>query len=66
MGLADGEHAQPAAAVVKVADFGDRFWVDQILDQRTDSFVELGATYHRPSPAATWSPAAFHGPSSCR
>lgn len=28
--------------VIQVPDFGDRFWVYQIVDLRTDSFVELG------------------------
>lgn len=28
--------------VVQVPDFGDRFWVYQIVDLRTDSFVQLG------------------------
>jgi hypothetical protein len=32
-------------AVVQVPDFGDRFWVYQIVDQRTDSFAELGKMY---------------------
>lgn len=31
--------------VVQVPDFGDRFWVYQIVDARTDSFVQLGAMY---------------------
>jgi hypothetical protein len=31
--------------VVQVADFGDRFWVYQIVDLRTDSFVQLGKMY---------------------
>jgi hypothetical protein len=31
--------------VVQVPDFGDRFWVYQVVDQRTDSFVRLGAMY---------------------
>ncbi|CCH78532.1 hypothetical protein BN12_30058 [Nostocoides japonicum T1-X7] len=36
-------HAGPS--VVQVPDFGDRFWVYQVVDQRTDSFVRLGAMY---------------------
>ncbi|RUM23340.1 DUF1254 domain-containing protein [Rhizobium vallis] len=28
--------------VIQVPDFGDRFWVYQIVDLRTDSFVKLG------------------------
>jgi hypothetical protein len=32
--------------VVQVPDFGDRFWVYQIVDLRTDSFVHLGKMYN--------------------
>jgi hypothetical protein len=28
--------------VIQVPDFGDRFWVYQIVDQRTDSFAQIG------------------------
>jgi hypothetical protein len=31
--------------VVQVPDFGDRFWVYQIVDLRSDSFVQLGKMY---------------------
>jgi hypothetical protein len=31
--------------VVQVPDFGDRFWVYQIVDQRTDSFASIGKMY---------------------
>jgi len=31
--------------VVQVPDFGDRFWVYQIVDCRSDSFVQLGKMY---------------------
>lgn len=31
--------------VIQVPDFHDRFWVYQIVDQRTDSFVKLGKMY---------------------
>ncbi len=41
-GLIDGSHGP---SVVQVPDFGDRFWVYQAVDQRTDSFVQLGAMY---------------------
>lgn len=37
--------ARRGPAVIQVPDFGDRFWVYQIVDQRTDSFVELGKMY---------------------
>src|SRR5271169_172555 len=31
-----------SAVVIQVPDFGNRFWVYQIVDLRTDSFAELG------------------------
>lgn len=31
--------------VLQVPDFGDRFWVFQVVDSRTDSFAELGSMY---------------------
>jgi len=31
--------------VIQVPDFGDRFWVYQIVDGRTDSFASLGKMY---------------------
>jgi hypothetical protein len=31
--------------VVQVPDFGDRFWVYQIVDQRTDGFATIGKMY---------------------
>jgi hypothetical protein len=34
-----------SAVVVQVPDFGDRFWVYQVVDLRTDSFVQLGKMY---------------------
>ena len=37
--------ARRGPSVVQVPDFGDRFWVYQLVDQRTDSFVHLGAMY---------------------
>jgi hypothetical protein len=33
------------AAVIQVPDFGDRFWVYQVVDQRTDSFAQFGKMY---------------------
>ena len=41
-GVIDG---QRGPSVLQVPDFGDRFWVYQAVDQRTDSFVRLGAMY---------------------
>ena len=37
--------SEQTPVVVQVPDFGDRFWVYQAVDLRTDSFVELGVTY---------------------
>ena len=37
--------AERGPSVVQVPDFGDRFWVFQGVDQRTESFVRLGAMY---------------------
>jgi len=37
--------AKRGPSVVQVPDFGGRFWVYQAVDQRTDSFVQLGAMY---------------------
>lgn len=31
--------------VIQVPDFGDRFWVYQLVDLRTDSFARLGSMY---------------------
>ncbi|MCD9086991.1 DUF1254 domain-containing protein [Stenotrophomonas sp. SY1] len=31
--------------VLQVPDFGDRFWVYQVVDTRTDSFADLGSMY---------------------
>jgi hypothetical protein len=31
--------------VIQVPDFGDRFWVYQIVDLRTDSFADMGKMY---------------------
>ena len=37
--------ARRGPSVVQVPDFGGRFWVYQVVDQRTDSFVHMGAMY---------------------
>ncbi|MDR3034862.1 MAG: DUF1214 domain-containing protein [Kitasatospora sp.] len=37
--------AERGPSVVQVPDFGDRFWVYQGVDQRTDSFVRMGAMH---------------------
>jgi len=31
--------------IIQVPDFGDRFWVYQVVDQRTDAFASLGKMY---------------------
>ncbi len=36
---------EQSPVVVQVPDFGKRFWVYQIVDLRTDSFVKLGKMY---------------------
>ena len=36
-------HREPM--VIQVPDFGERFWVYQIVDQRTDSFANIGKMY---------------------
>jgi hypothetical protein len=33
------------SVVIQVPDFHDRFWVYQVVDQRTDSFAKLGKMY---------------------
>ena len=37
-------HNEPL--VLQVPDFGDRFWVYQLSDQRTDGFANIGAMYN--------------------
>jgi hypothetical protein len=34
-----------SAVVIQVPDFGERFWVYQVVDLRTDSFADLGKMY---------------------
>jgi len=34
-----------SSVVLQVPDFGDRFWLYQLGDQRTDAFAELGSMY---------------------
>jgi hypothetical protein len=46
MGSASGLERGPV--IVQVPDFGDRFWVYQLGDQRTDGFGELGQMYGSP------------------
>jgi hypothetical protein len=36
---------EQSPVVIQVPDFGERFWVYQVVDARTDSFVQLGKMY---------------------
>jgi hypothetical protein len=36
---------EQSSVVIQVPNFGDRFWVYQVVDLRTDSFVQLGKMY---------------------
>jgi hypothetical protein len=54
--------AERGPSVVQVPDFGDRFWVCQGVDQRTDSFVRLGAMYQTKPGLYLLAPAAWDGP----
>ena len=38
-------HPAAEPAIVQVPDFGSRFWVYQLGDQRTDGFADLGSMY---------------------
>lgn len=40
--------------VVQVPDFGERFWVYQIVDLRTDSFAQIGAMYGTRPASTCW------------
>jgi hypothetical protein len=48
-------------SVIQVPDFGDRFWVYQVVNQRTDSFVRLGAMYGTMPGLYLVSPATWDG-----
>jgi hypothetical protein len=48
-------------SVVQVPDFGGRFWVYQVVDQRTDSFVHLGAMYQTKPGLYLVAPASWDG-----
>jgi len=53
--------ARRGPSVVQVPDFGDRFWVYQAVDQRTDSFVRLGAMYQTGAGRYLLAPASWDG-----
>jgi hypothetical protein len=57
-GLIDGRRGP---SVVQVPDFGGRFWVYQVVDQRTDSFVKLGAMYGTKPGLYLLAPASWDG-----
>ena len=54
--------ARQGPSVVQVPDFGHRFWVYQAVDQRTDSFVRLGAMYQTRPGLYLLAPATWDGP----
>jgi hypothetical protein len=53
--------ARRGPSVVQVPDFGGRFWVYQGVDQRTDSFVRLGAMYQTRPGLYLLAPASWDG-----
>jgi hypothetical protein len=57
-GIIDGRRGP---SVVQVPDFGGRFWVYQAVDQRTDSFVRLGAMYQTKPGLYLLAPASWDG-----
>jgi hypothetical protein len=48
-------------SVVQVPDFGGRFWVYQVVDQRTDSFVRLGKMHGTEAGLYLVAPASWDG-----
>jgi len=53
--------ARCGPSVVQVPDFGGRFWVYQVVDQRTDSFVRLGAMHGTPPGLYLLAPESWDG-----
>ena len=53
--------AKSGPSVVQVPEFGSRFWVYQVVDQRTDSFVHLGAMYQTRPGLYLLAPASWDG-----
>jgi hypothetical protein len=51
--------AEPS--VIQVPDFGERFWLYQGVDQRTDSFVRLGTMYRTKPGAYLLAPSGWRG-----
>ncbi|MEU6199769.1 DUF1214 domain-containing protein [Streptomyces sp. NPDC047061] len=58
MGVLD---ARRGPSVVQVPDFGDRFWVYQVVDQRTEAFARLGAMYGTEPGCYLLAPAGWNG-----
>lgn len=54
--------AELGPSVIQVPDFGDRFWVYQGVDQRTESFLRLGAMYGTKPGFYLLAPAGWEGP----
>jgi hypothetical protein len=59
LGVIDGTRGP---SVVQVPDFGGRFWVYQGVDQRTDSFIRLGAMYGTEPGLYLLAPESWDGP----
>jgi hypothetical protein len=53
--------AQRGPSVIQVPDFAGRFWVYQAVDQRTDSFVRLGAMYRTEPGLYLLAPSGWEG-----
>ncbi|MFE2910824.1 DUF1254 domain-containing protein [Kitasatospora indigofera] len=53
--------ARRGPSVVQVPDFGGRFWVYQVVDQRTESFAHLGAMYATEPGCYLLAPAGWDG-----
>jgi hypothetical protein len=54
--------ARRGPTVVQVPDFGGRFWVYQVVDQRTESFARLGAMYGTKPGRYLLAPTGWDGP----
>ncbi|MEU2233518.1 DUF1254 domain-containing protein [Streptomyces vietnamensis] len=54
--------AHRGPSVIQVPDFGGRFWVYQVVDQRTESFAQLGAMYGTEPGCHLLAPADWDGP----
>ncbi|WP_329539391.1 DUF1254 domain-containing protein [Streptomyces sp. NBC_01358] len=53
--------ARLGPTVVQVPDFGGRFWVYQVVDQRTEAFAQLGSMYGTKPGCYLLAPAAWDG-----